>query len=86
VGIWTAAVAGGIAFGDADALLIGDFHVKNTVAFALTGSIRGSDEQMCKTLAPYAGNRHRVVRWLELDGWSAPARGPRRRNLSIARL
>lgn len=86
VGVWTSAVAGGLAFGDPDALLIGDFHVKNTVAHALTGRIRGTDEEMVATLAPYAGQRHRVVRWLQLAGARAPARGPRRRIVSIARL
>jgi len=86
VGPWTSAVAGGLAFGDPDALLIGDFHVKNTVAYALTGAIRGTDDEMIATLHPYSGQRHRVVRWLQLAGWRAPARGPRRRNVSIARL
>jgi len=86
IGVWTAAVAGGLAFGDPDALLIGDFHVKNTVAYALTGRIRGTDEEMVATLEPYRGQRHRVVRWLQLDGARAPARGPRRRIVSITRL
>ncbi len=86
VGVWTSAVAGGLAFGDPDALLVGDFHVKNTVAYALTGRIRGTDEEMIATMAPYAGQRHRVVRWLQLSGARAPARGPRRRIVSIARL
>ena len=86
VGVWTAAVAGGIAFGDPDALQIGDFHVKNTVAWALEGSPRGSDDEMVATLSCYPGQRHRVVRWLELDGWRAPLRGPRRRIVSIGRL
>lgn len=86
IGIWTAAVAGGLAFGDPDALQVGDFHVKNTVAFALEGRIRGTDEQMVATLEPYRGQRHRVVRWLQLHGNRAPARGPRRRIVSITRL
>lgn len=86
VGVWTAAVAGGLAFGDADALLVGDFHVKNTVAYALTGNIRGTDEEMVEILKPYVGQRHRVVRWLQLSGFKAPARGPRRRIVSITRL
>lgn len=86
VGVWTSAVAGGLAFGDSDALLVGDFHVKNTVAFALTGAIRGTDDEMIATLRPYDGHRHRVVRWLQLNGWRAPARGPRRRIVSIARF
>lgn len=86
VGVWTAAVAGGIAFGDPDALQVGDFHVKNTVAWALHRRARGTDDEMIASLATYAGQRHRVVRWLELDGWRAPMRGPRRRIVSIARL
>ena len=86
VGIWTAAVAGGLAFGDPDALLVGDFHVKNTVAYALTGNIRGTDEEMVAAMEPYRGQRHRVVRWLQLNGVRAPARGPRRRIVSITRL
>jgi len=86
VGVWTAAVVGGIAFGDPDALLVGDFHVKNTVAWALHGRPRGTDEEMLESLASYAGQRHRVVRWLQLDGWRAPRRGPRRRIVSIGRL
>lgn len=86
VGVWTAAVAGGLAFGDPDALQVGDFHVKNTVSWALEKRPRGTDEEMVATLSCYSGQRHRVVRWLELDGWRAPKRGPRRRIVSIARL
>lgn len=83
IGVWTAATAGGVAFGDADALLVGDYHVKNTVAFALTGKSRGTDEEMVSLMEPYRGHRARVVRWLELDGWIAPKFGPRQRISSI---
>ena len=86
VGEWTAAVAGHVAFGDPDALEFGDFHVKNTVAWALEGRPRGTDEEMRVSMAAYAGQRRRVLSWLALDGWKAPARGPRRRILDIARL
>lgn len=86
IGPWTAAVAGGLAFGDPDALLVGDFHVKNTAAWALRGVIRGTDDEMVEEMRVYAGQRHRVMRWLELAGWRAPARGPRQRIVSIARL
>jgi hypothetical protein len=65
---------------------VGDFHTKNTVAHALAGRPRGTDEEMCGILRPYAGQRARVVMWLKLDGWRAPARGPKRRIVSIARL
>ena len=86
VGAWTAAVAGFVAFGDADAVAVGDFHLKNMVSYALTGRHRGTDEDMLELLEPYRPHRGRVIRWLSLDGWSAPKHGPRRRNLSIARL
>lgn len=86
VGVWTAAVAGGLAFGDADALQVGDFHVKNTAAWALRGVPRGTDEEMVSEMTPYAGQRHRVMRWLELAGHRAPARGARQRIVSITRL
>lgn len=86
VGPWTAAIAGAAAFGDSDAVPVGDFHIKNTVAFALGGNPRGSDEEMLDLLAPYLGQRGRVLWWLALDGWRAPRRGPGRRNLSVANL
>jgi hypothetical protein len=41
---------------------------------------------MVATLEPYRGQRHRIVRWLQLNGVRAPARGPRRRIVSITRL
>lgn len=83
IGVWTAATAGGIAYGDPDALVIGDYHVKNTVTYALTGKARGTDEEMIDLLRPYDGQRARVVKWLELDGWIAPKFGPRQRISSI---
>lgn len=86
VGPWTAAVAGFVAFGDADAVAVGDFHLKNMVAYALTGRHRGTDAEMLELLEPFRPHRGRVIRWLSLDGWSAPKHGPRRRNLSIARF
>lgn len=86
IGEWTAAVAIGVSHGDPDALPVGDFHVKNTVAWALTGRARGTDTEMRQTLAPYAGQRWQVVRTLEKSGLGAPKFAPRRRNLDIARL
>ena len=86
IGVWTAAVAVGVSHGDADALPIGDFHVKNTVAWALTGSPRGTDDDMLVTLAPYAGHRWQVVRLLEKHGLGAPRFAPKRRVLDISRL
>ena len=86
IGVWTSAVAIGISHGDPDALPVGDFHVKNTVAWALTGSPRGTDDEMIATLAPFAGQRWRVVRTLERAGNAAPKFGPKRRLIDVARL
>jgi 3-methyladenine DNA glycosylase/8-oxoguanine DNA glycosylase len=74
------------AFGDPDAVPIGDFHVKNVVAHALQGNPRGTDDEMLETLRPYAGQRGRVIMWLGLAGISAPKFGPRRTNPDIRRL
>jgi hypothetical protein len=65
---------------------IGDFHLKNLVAHVLTGRPRGTDEEMLATLAPYAGQRGRILLWLSLAGVAAPKFGPRRHNPDIRRL
>jgi 3-methyladenine DNA glycosylase/8-oxoguanine DNA glycosylase len=73
------------ALGHPDAVAVGDYHLKNVVAFNLAGAPRGSDERMLELLAPYAGQRGRVVRLLLLGGRMPPAFGPRRRILPMAR-
>ena len=77
IGPWTAAEVGARAFGDPDAVSVGDFHLPNLVAWALAGEPRGTDERMLELLAPYAGQRGRVIRLLEASGISAPRYGPR---------
>ena len=77
IGPWTAAEVGARAFGDPDAVSVGDFHLPSLVAWALAGEPRGTDERMLELLEPYAGQRGRVVRLLEASGISAPRRGPR---------
>jgi 3-methyladenine DNA glycosylase/8-oxoguanine DNA glycosylase len=85
VGPWTIGSVMGPAMGDPDAVPVGDFHLKNLVSYALAGEARGTDERMLELLAPYAGQRGRVVRLLQLDGHSPPAFGPRHRILPMAR-
>jgi 3-methyladenine DNA glycosylase/8-oxoguanine DNA glycosylase len=85
VGEWTIGVVLGVAFGEPDALAVGDLHLKNIVVHALTGRPRGTDEEMCELLAPYRGQRGRAARLLTLDGHSAPKFGPRRRILPMHR-
>ena len=77
IGIWTASLVLGEAIGDPDAIPIGDYHVKNTVSWALAGEPRGTDERMIELLEPYRGHRQRVVRLLHLGGIGAPKYGPR---------
>jgi 3-methyladenine DNA glycosylase/8-oxoguanine DNA glycosylase len=77
VGEWTAAETLQRAMGHPDAVSVGDYHLKNWVAHFLTGRPRGSDEEMIALLAPWAGQRQRVVRLIELSGVGAPRYGPR---------
>jgi 3-methyladenine DNA glycosylase/8-oxoguanine DNA glycosylase len=77
IGPWTAAEVGARAFGDPDAVSVGDFHLPNLVAWALAGEPRGTDERMLELLEPYTGQRGRVIRLLEASGIKAPRRGPR---------
>lgn len=77
IGAWTAAEVTFRAFGDPDAVSVGDFHLKNLVSFALAHEARGSDERMVELLEPWRGHRARVIRLLELSGIAAPRFGPR---------
>jgi len=77
VGEWTAAETAQRAFGHPDAVSVGDYHIKNWVVHALTGRARGTDLEMVELLAPWAGQRQRVVRLIEASGVGAPRFGPR---------
>jgi 3-methyladenine DNA glycosylase/8-oxoguanine DNA glycosylase len=77
VGAWTAAEVALVAFGDADAVSVGDYHLPDQVAWALAGEPRADDARMLELLEPYRGHRGRVIR-LVLAGAPAPPRfGPR---------
>ena len=78
IGQWTIGKVLGPVCGDSDAVPVGDFHFKNMVSWALAGEARGTDERMLELLAPYAGQRGRVVRLLGLDGHGAPRFGPKK--------
>jgi 3-methyladenine DNA glycosylase/8-oxoguanine DNA glycosylase len=84
VGPWTAAEVGVRAFGDPDAVSVGDFHLAHAICWALAGEERGTDERMLELLTPYAGHRARVIRLVEAGGIQAPRRGPRMAPRSIA--
>jgi 3-methyladenine DNA glycosylase/8-oxoguanine DNA glycosylase len=77
IGPWTAAEACRVAFGDPDAVSLGDAHLPNLVAWALVREPRGDDARMLELLAPYRGQRGRVVRLLEVSRIAIPRFGPR---------
>jgi 3-methyladenine DNA glycosylase/8-oxoguanine DNA glycosylase len=77
VGVWSSAEITRVAFGDADAVSVGDYHLPHVVTFALTGRPRGTDEEMLQLLEPYRGQRGRVQRLLEISGIWPPRFGPR---------
>lgn len=77
IGVWTAAEVARSAFGDPDAVSIGDYHIPHLVSWALAGEPRGDDTRMLELLEPYRGQRARVVRILECSGLRPPRYGPR---------
>ncbi|HEU5033696.1 MAG TPA: DNA-3-methyladenine glycosylase 2 family protein [Mycobacteriales bacterium] len=76
IGVWTAAEVAQRAWGDPDAVSVGDFHLPALVGWALAGR-PVDDDGMLELLAGYAGHRHRAVRLIELSGVRKPAFGPR---------
>ena len=76
VGPWTAAEVAQRAFGDADAVSVGDYHLPGLVGWALLGRPL-DDEGMLAVLADYAPHRHRAARLIELSGTRKPRFGPR---------
>ncbi|MFI5888576.1 DNA-3-methyladenine glycosylase family protein [Actinoplanes sp. NPDC051513] len=86
IGPWTAAEVVRVAYGDPDAVSVGDYHVPNTVAWGLAGEPRGTDERMLELLEPFRGHRGRVCDLLAHGGIGAPRFGPRMPIRSFARF
>ena len=86
IGPWTAAEVVRVAYGDPDAVSVGDFHIPHTVAWALAGEARGTDERMLELLEPFRGHRGRVCELLAYGGIGAPKFGPRKPVRSFARF
>lgn len=77
IGPWSAAEVAAVAFGDRDAVSVGDYNLPHVVSWALAGEPRGSDARMLELLEPYRGHRARVIRLLAAAGITAPRFGPR---------
>jgi 3-methyladenine DNA glycosylase/8-oxoguanine DNA glycosylase len=86
IGPWTAAEVVRTVYGDADAVSVGDYHIPNTVAWALAGEARANDARMLELLEPFRGHRGRVCVLLERAGIGAPRFGPRQPLRSFARF
>ncbi len=77
IGVWTAAEVAQRAFGDPDALSVGDYHISRMIGWTLLGYPL-DDAGMVELLEPTRPHRHRVVRLLEVSGLAyEPRRGPR---------
>ncbi|MGX1804894.1 DNA-3-methyladenine glycosylase family protein [Nocardia sp. NPDC055321] len=77
IGVWTAAEIAQRAFGDPDALSVGDFHLAATVGWTLLGKPI-DDDAMIEYLEPLRPHRYRAVRLLGLAGFAhKPKFGPR---------
>jgi 3-methyladenine DNA glycosylase/8-oxoguanine DNA glycosylase len=77
VGVWTAAETAQRAFGDADALSVGDYHVPKMIGWTLIGR-PVDDAGMIELLEPVRPHRYRAVRLLEASGLAyEPRRGSR---------
>jgi 3-methyladenine DNA glycosylase/8-oxoguanine DNA glycosylase len=86
IGPWTVAEVRRLAFGDPDAISVGDFHLPHLVAWAFAGEPRADDRRMLELLESYQGQRGRVQRLLEASDIRAPRWGPRADVGSIADL
>lgn len=77
VGAWTAGKVGLVALGDPDAVPVGDYHLPNTIAYALAGEERADDDRMLELLEEFRPNRGRVVQLIHAGHIAAPKYGPR---------
>jgi len=89
IGVWTAAEVTRLAFGDPDAVTVGDYHIPHHVVHALTGAPRAgsrdsspgtvspADALMLELLEPFRGQRARVCQLLLATTRGAPRFGPR---------
>ncbi len=84
IGPWTVAEVTRVAYGDPDALSVGDYHIPSVVAWALAREPKADDDRMLELLKPYRGQRGRIQRLLEVSGIYPPKRGPRMPSRNIA--
>ena len=76
IGVWTAAEVSCRAYGDADSVSVGDYHLAAQVGWALLGR-PVDDAVMLELLEPYRGQRYRATRAILMGGRRKPRFGPR---------
>ena len=67
-GPWTVEITMGFVLGDPDAVPTGDLHLPHQVGWALAAEPRADDARMLELLAPFRGNRFRLLRLLLATG------------------
>tara|TARA_B100001750_G_scaffold186605_2_gene155894 strand:- start:2947 stop:3891 length:945 start_codon:yes stop_codon:yes gene_type:complete len=77
VGGWTVGMTAGFGMGDPDAVPVGDYHLPNLICHFLAGEPRGDDRRMLQLLAPWKGQRFRLIRLLYGAGVGPERRGPK---------
>lgn len=77
IGVWTANMVLLDGLGHPDAMPVGDYGLPSMVAFNLAGERKADDARMLELLAPYAGQRGRVLRWIRGAGQHPERRGPK---------
>jgi 3-methyladenine DNA glycosylase/8-oxoguanine DNA glycosylase len=77
IGPWTAALVMGEAWGDRDAVPVGDHNLPSMVTWALRRQRKGTDEEMLDLLEPFRPYRRRAVMLLKQSGVKPPRRGPK---------
>jgi 3-methyladenine DNA glycosylase/8-oxoguanine DNA glycosylase len=79
LGVWSVQSALLRGLGCADAVPVGDWNIPSAVAFTLSDGReqRADDARMLELLAPFVGQRGRVIRWVHAAGRLPPRRGPR---------
>jgi len=76
IGEWTAAEVRQRAFGDADAVSFGDYHLAKDIGWVMRGEAM-TDDELREYLEPWRPHRGRVQALLALGGRHRPRRGPR---------
>jgi 3-methyladenine DNA glycosylase/8-oxoguanine DNA glycosylase len=86
IGVWTATMVAQLAFGDPDAVIVGDYHLPIFVAWNLAGEREADDARMLELLEPFRPHRARVVALLGREGTTPPRRAPKRALRDIRRI